>query len=242
MPGSTVKKLVDRVDILRHLVQDVSPIYYPKETLDKNRTSIYAYINEALAASIEDTITLEQRRANDYCPELSNSEIRVNQTAKLWNVGVNRAIPGRCFAMLAVLKEDILRKGIPVGNEIRFTIDRRSTILYNGINYSLEDDIIIRAVKRGSGYLYAANYTGEHSSYESYIQMYESSNSRGEEMVAMICQIYQCRYNIAEKHIVDLIEFTHDGKSFPKKNNIPGLELKSKLTPNTTYKRPEMDN
>lgn len=242
MAGSTVKKLVDRVDILRDLVNVVTPIYYPKETLDKNRTSIYAYINEALAASIEDTVTLEQRRANDYCPELSNSEIRVNQTAKLWNVGVKRAIPGRCFAMLAVLKEDILRKGIAKGNEVQFTIDRRSTILYNGINYSLEDDILIRAVKRGSSYLYAANYTGEHSSYESYIQMFETANSRGEELVAMICQIYQCRYNIAEKHIVDVIEFTHDGKTFDYKNRLAGFEVYYKRSATDSFRKAELDH
>lgn len=242
MPGPTVKKLVDRVDILRDLVNVVSPVYYPKETLDKNRTSIYAYINEALSASIEDTITLEQRRANDYCPELSNSEIRVNQTAKLWNVGVNRAVPGRCFAMLSVLKEDILRKGIVVGNEIRFTIDRRSTIVYNGINYSLEDDILIRAVRRGNGYLYAANYTGEHSSYESYIQMFETANSRGEELVGMICQIYQCRYNISEKHVVDVIEFTYDGKAFDYKDRLAGFEVYYKRSPTDSYRKADLDH
>lgn len=242
MPGPTVKKLVDRVDILRDLVNVVTPIYYPKETLDKNRTSIYAYINEALSASIEDTVTLEQRRANDYCPELSNSEIRVNQTAKLWNVSVNRAVPGRCFAMLTVLKEDIIRKGVHVGNEIQFTIDRRSTIMYNGYNYSLEDDILIRAVKRGSTYLYAANYTGEHSTYESYIQMFETANTRGEDMVGMICQIYQCRYNIQEKHIVDLIEFTYDGKSFDYKNRLAGFEVYYKRSANDTFRKADLDH
>lgn len=240
MPGTTVKKLVDRVDILKDLVNVVSPLYYPKETLDKTRTSIYAYINEALSASIEDTITLEQRRANDYCPELSNSEIRVNQTAKLWEVSVNRAVPGRCFAMLTVLKEDIIRKGVTVGNEIQFTIDRRSTIMYNGYNYSLEDDILIRAVKRGTSYLYAANYTGEHSSYESYIQMFETVNNRGEDMVGMICQIYQCKYTIADKHIVDTVEFTYDGKSFDYKNRLAGFEVYYKRSPNDSFRKAEV--
>lgn len=242
MPGSTVRKLVDRTDILKDLVQVVTPVYFPKEVLDKNRTSVYGYLTEALSQAIEDTITLEQRRANDYCPELSNNEIRVNQTAKLWGVGVNRATPGRCLAMLSVLKEDILRKGIKVRDEIQFTIDRRSTILYGGYNFSLEDDIIIRAVRRGNSYYYAANYTGEHSSYDSYIQMFEDINDQGEALVSMICQIYQCNYVITEHHVTDLIEFTYDGLCFDYERKLAGFEVYYKRTSTDQFRKAELDH
>jgi len=242
MPGKTVRKLVDRVDILKDLVQVVTPVYFPKEALDKNRTSIYGYLTEAMSQAIEDTITLEQRRANDYCPELSNSEIRVNQTAKLWGVGVTRAVPGRCLAMLSVLKEDILRKGVKVRDEIQFTIDRRSTILYGGYNFSLEDDILIRAVKRGNSYYYAANYTGEHSSYDSYIQMFEDTNDQGELLVSMICQIYQCNYTITEMHVTDLLEFTYDGISFDYDYKLAGFEVYYKRSANDQFKKATLDH
>lgn len=242
MARDTVRKLIDRVDIIKDLTEVVTPIYFPKETLDKNRTSIYAWHVEAEAGSIEDTVTLEQRRATDYCPELSTSEIHVNQTAKLRNVPVTRATPGKCFALLGILKSDILAKGVPYGNELRFIIDRRSTILYGGINYSLEDDIIIRAVKRGSSYYYTANYTGEHSSYESYIQMYEHINNQGEQLVAMICQIYQYRCNIQDKHITDLIEFTYDGLYFDYNDKLADFEVYYRKSSTDNYKRLELDH
>ena len=145
------EKLIDRKDIMNDLVNVVTPKYFPENTLDKNRTSIYGYVTEALAKSIEDTVTLEQRRAADYCPELSNSSIHVRETAKIRGVGINAAEPGKCFAIIGILKSDILEKGERYSNEIRFTIDRRSTIIHDGINFSLEDDIIIRAVKRSTG-------------------------------------------------------------------------------------------
>lgn len=242
MPGSTVRKLVDRTDILKDLVQVVTPVYFPKETLDKNRTSVYGYLTEAMAQAIEDTITLEQRRANDYCPELSNNEIRVNQTAKLWGVGVNRAVPGRCLAMLSVLKDDILKKGIKKRDEIQFTIDRRSTIMYGGYNFSLEDDIIIRAVRRGNSYYYTANYTGEHSSYDSYITMFEDTNDQGELLVSMICQIYQCSYVITEQHVTDMIEFTYDGMSFDYERKLAGFEVYYKRSANDQFKKANLDH
>ena len=131
---STVKKLVDRRDIIRDLHENVTPKYYPANTLTANRVSGYGWLIEAEAAAIEDTITLEQHRVNDYSPELSSSEEHVNQVAKLRGVGINRATPGRCFAFMGVLKTDVLNKGIKSGNDIIFRVDRRSSILYNKIN------------------------------------------------------------------------------------------------------------
>ena len=231
------KKLVNRVDILDDLINVVTPKYFPDITLDKNRTSIYGYITEAMANSIEDTITLEQRRAADYCPELSNSAIHVRQTAKIRGVGVNYAQPGRCFAIIGILKSDILDKGTKVGNEIQFLVDRRSTILHDNINFSLEDDILIRAVRKTDRYVYAANYTGEHSNYDSYIQMFEQVNDVGEEMVTMIVQIYQCNYNIQEKVVTDEIQFLYDGIPFDYNNRLADFEVYYKQTSNDTYKR-----
>lgn len=237
-----IRKLVDRRDIMQDIMNNVTPNYFPADTLDKNRTSVYGWLTEATAGSIEDTITLEQNRAADYCPELSSSEIHVNQTAKLRSVPVVRAVPGECYALLGILKSDVLAKGTPVGNEIHFIIDRRSTILYGGVNYSLEDDIIIRAIKRGTGYLYAANYTGEHSSYKSYLQTYEHVNTQGEELVAMIAQIYQYKYNICEKHVTDSMEFLYEGKSFDYHDKLADFEVYYKRTSNDPYTKVATDH
>ena len=110
------RKLINRRDILSDLVDIVLPKYFPENTLDKNRNSILGYITEAMAVSMEDTITLEQRRAADYCPELSTSEIHVRQTAKIRAIEVDYAKPGRCFAIIGVLKSDILTKGESLSN------------------------------------------------------------------------------------------------------------------------------
>lgn len=232
-----VRKLIDRADIINDLVYRITPQYFPQDTLDKARTSIYGWMTESFATAFEDTVVLEQRRAQDYCAELSNNEIHVNQTAKLREVDVERARPGRCFAMLGILKTDIIAKGTPYGNEIRFILDRRSTILYGGVNFSLEDDIIIRAVKRGTGYLYAANYTGEHSSYESYLQVFEATNTYGEEILTLVAQIYQCRYNISEKHVTDALEFQYDGLYFDYDNQLSSFELYYKKSPTDTFRK-----
>ena len=128
------RKLINRKDILNDLVGVILPKYFPEATLDTNRVSILGYLTETMAVSIEDTVTLEQRRAADYCPELSTSEVHVRQTAKIRSIGVDYATPGRAFAIIGVLKSDILNKGERSGkNEIRFTIDRRSIIMHNGI-------------------------------------------------------------------------------------------------------------
>lgn len=233
------RKLINRKDIMEDFINVITPKYYPTETLDKGRTGIYGLFAEAFAKSGEDTVTLEQRRAADYCPELSNSAIHVRQTAKIRGVDIVYAKPGKCFAILGVLKNDILEKGTRVLNEIHFTIDRRSTILHNGINFSLEDDIIIKAVRRSSGYVYAASYTGEHSSYDSYIQMFEETDTLGQELVTMIVQIYQCNYNIQEKVVTDDVEFLYDGIEFDYDNKLAGFEVYYKQTSNDQYKKLE---
>ena len=233
------RKLINRKDILADLVDIVLPKYFPEDTLDKNRTSILGYITEAMAVSMEDTITLEQRRAADYCPELSTSEIHVRQTAKIRSIGVDYAKPGRCFAIIGVLKSDILNKGERfANNEIRFTIDRRSTIMHNGIPFSLEDDIIIRAMQRSSGIVYSATYSGEYASYDSYIQMYEQENDRGQPMVTLVVQIYQFTYKIA----TDEIQFMYDGIEFDYENKLAGFDVYYRKSSNDTYTRVDKDH
>lgn len=230
-------KLIDRKDILSDLVTQIAPKYFPENTLDNNRTSIFGYISEAMAKSIEDTIVLEQRRSADYCPELSDSAVHVRQTAKIRGVDISYAVPGRAFALIGILKDDIINKGTKLANEIRFTIDRRSTILHDGVHFSLEDDIIIRAVRRSKGYVYAASYSGEHSSYDSYIQMFEQTNDLGQEMITMIVQIHQFNYNIQEKCVTDIVEFLYDGISYDYDNKLAGFEVYYKQSANDVYKR-----
>ena len=229
------RKLIDRKDILADYENILTPKYFPNETLDKNRTGIYGFILESLAKALEDTVILEQRRAADYCPELSNSEIRVMQTAKIRGVEVSYATPGQCFAILSLLKSDIINKGTRVGNEVRFTIDRRSTILYHGINFSLEDDIVIRAVQNGTDYVYAVMYSGERASGTSYIQMFEQENAAGQAMVAMVCRIYQYNYNIQDKTVTDDMEFLYDGMPYYYENKLAGFEVFYRKSPLDEY-------
>lgn len=219
------KKLIDRKDILNDLIENITPNYFPNNTLENSRVSIYGYITEALANSIEDTVTLEQRRAADYCPELSNSSVHVRQTAKIRGVTVSRAMPGQAFAIIGILKSDILEKGTASGNQITFTLDRRSTILHNGIPFSLEDDVIIRAVHRADGYIYAASYSGDYAGDSAYIQMFEQENDAGEEMVTMIVRIYQYAYNIQEKVVTDIVEFLYDGLKFDYTDKLAGFNV-----------------
>ena len=153
---------------------------------------------------------------------------------------VSRAEPGKAFAIIGVLKDDILNKGEKINNEIRFVIDRRSSIVHDGIPFSLEDDIIIRAVRRPSGYVYAASYSGEHVTYQSYIQMYEQINDQGQEMVTMLLQIYQCNYNIQEKAVTDAVSFLYDGLAFDYENLLAGFEVYYKRTASEDYKRLEL--
>lgn len=229
------KKLIDRKDVLDDIVNVITPRYFPDITLDKSRVSIYGMFSEINARAIEDTISLEQTRSADYCPELSDSEIRVKQTAKLRDVEVAYAIPGQCFAMIGILKDDILKKGTRVGNEIRFVIDRRSTILYQGVNFSLEDDIIIRAVQVGSTYVYTVMYSGERASNTSYIQMYEQTDTAGQELIAMVCRIYQFNYNIQEKVVTDELAFLYDGIGYDYDNKLAGFEIYYRKSPNDTF-------
>lgn len=221
------KKLIDSKDIIEDLIDVVAPKYFPAETLDTSRTSIMGYLTEAMADSVEDTVTLEQRRAAEYCPELSDSIIHVNQTAKLRGVEVHYAQPGVVYVQLMVLKNDILTKGTPSrnGNEVTFVIDHRSTIVHEGVPYSLDDDIIIRAVKRSGTTIYAASYAGERTVYDSYLQMFDTLNEQEEETISLLVLARQFQYNIEEHVITDPVQFLYDGEPFDYSDKLAGFDV-----------------
>jgi len=221
------KKLIDSKDIIEDLIDVVAPKYFPAETLDTSRTSIMGYLTEAMADSVEDTVTLEQRRAAEYCPELSNSIIHVNQTAKLRGVEVHYAQPGIVYVQLMVLKNDILTKGTPSsnGNEVTFIIDHRSTIVHQGVPYSLDDDIVIRAVKRSGKTIYAASYAGDRTVYDSYLQMFDTLNDQDEETISLLVLARQFQYNIEEHVITDPVQFLYDGEPFDYSDKLAGFDV-----------------
>ena len=137
-------KIIDRRDIVDRIINDIMPQFFDLTNVDKGRVSNLGALVESDAKSIEDTIILEQTRAENYLPELSTNEIQVRQTAQLRNVGITSATPATCYAKISMLKDDIHNKGMIVSStERQFLIDRRSTILNNNIPFSLEDDILI---------------------------------------------------------------------------------------------------
>lgn len=238
------QKLIDRNDILYDLITNIAPQYFDMDSLDQNRTSYFGYLSEADAKAIEDTITLEQRRAVDYCPELSNSEARVRQTAKIRNVTVRRATPARAFAAIGLLKDDIIDKGEQYGKyEKRFTIDRRSTITYEGLAFSLPDDIIIRAITKGSNTIFSASYSGEHQMYDSYLQVYEQTNEEdGSEYLMLTVVLYQYSYNIQEQVVTDAVTFMYDGLTYDYQDMLADFEVYYRKTATDDYTKLDIDH
>ena len=243
------QKLVNRTDILYDLVYNIAPRYFDMDSIDQNRTSYFGYLSEADAKAIEDTITLEQRRSVDYCPELSNSGVRVRQTAKIRGVTVARPTPSRVFAALGILKSDVLEKGERItATETRFIIDRRSSITHDNIPFSLPDDIIIRAVKKASGnIIYSVSYSGEHINYEDtvedYLQVYERTDDEtNSEYLMMTVVLYQYNYNIQELAVTDKVGFIYEGLAYDYDNLLASFEVYYRKTSIDDYKLLDLDH
>ena len=227
---SKKKVLIDRRDVLNDMLTNVAPNYFVNDydALDKNLLSLFGYINDVQARAIEDTLILENSRAQDYCPELSNNEYHVRQTARLRNFPIAQATPATCLAMLHVLKSDILEKGTQIGENIYFTIDRRSEIINNQIHYSLEDDILISAIKNhntDNEYVYTAVYTGNNRQYRTFVQIADAVNESNEDELLISLTIYQQQYNIQELSVTDKMNFLCDGLEYEYDNKLVDFDI-----------------
>ena len=56
----------------------------------------------------------------------------------------------------------------------------------------------------------------------------------------MICKIYQCHYNISDKHITDILEFTYDGMQFEYDNKLASFEVFYKPSSTSEFKKMEL--
>ena len=236
------EKIIDRRDIVDRIINDIMPQFFDLTNVDKGRVSNLGALVESDAKSIEDTIILEQTRAENYLPELSTNEIQVRQTAQLRNVGITSATPATCYAKISMLKDDIHNKGTIVSStERQFLIDRRSTILNNNIPFSLEDDILIREVIRPDGKMvYTANYTGEDRAYDSYIQIFDDINDQNEGIISLVLLVYQRRYNIQEKIVTDELEFLIDGIDFDYENLLCGFDVYYKQSYGSSFTKADV--
>lgn len=237
-----IEKIIDFRDALSTLVNDIAPKYFSTD-VTQNRVSTFGYVTEALAHAWSDSIILEQNRSEDYCPELSSNEIHVRQTAKLREVGVNHATPFSAYATLYIKKSDIIEKGITATDRSKsFTIDRRSTIVSNAITYSFEHDIVVKAnPKTSGGYVFSASYVAGNDADNSYIQMFEDYDDFGEEVVALLLRCRQIEYNIQEKVVTDILQFTYEGLSFDYNNLLAGFEVFYCLPNSSNYKQLETE-
>lgn len=232
-----VEKIVDQRDALNTIINRIAPKYFSSD-VDKNRVSTFGYVTESLAHAWADSVILEQNRAEDYCPELSSNEVHVRQTARLREVGVYNASPYTTYAAIFVTKEDIIEKGTQLSDRSRtFTIDKRSTIMSNGVPYTFESDIIIRAIPRSNGtYVFSATYAATNTSDSSYIQLFEDMTDLGVEVVALILKCRQVSYNIQEKVVTDILQFTYEGLPFDYDNYLAGFTVSYCLPNSSEYK------
>ena len=224
------KVLMDRRDVLNDILTNVAPRYFVDdfENLDKNILSIFGNIQDTEARAIEDTLILENNRAEDYCPELSTNEYHVRQTARLRNIPITMATPATAVGVLRILKADILEKGTTIGNDIYFTIDRRSEIINNNVHFGLEDDILIRAMRTSnvaSSYVYTAVYTGTDRQYRTFVQLADSVNAYNEEELLIYITLYQHEYNIQERTVVDEMAFQCDGIDYEYNNSLVDFDI-----------------
>lgn len=232
----STEKIVDERDALDTIINQIAPKYFASD-IDKNRISTFGYVSEALAHAWADSIILEQNRAEDYCPELSSNEVHVRQTARLREVGILNASPFTTYAALYITKEDIIEKGTQLSDRSRtFIIDKRSTIMSNGVPYTFESDIIIRATPRNNGqYVFSATYAATNISDSSYIQLFEDKTDLGVDVVALILKCRQVSYNIQEKVVTDILQFTYEGLPFDYDNYLAGFTVSYCLPNSSEY-------
>lgn len=237
-----IEKIVDQRDALDTIVNTIAPKYFSSDT-DKNRVSTFGYVTEALAHAWADSIILEQNRAEDYCPELSSNEVHVRQTAKLREIGVYDAVPYTAFAILYITKADIIEKGEQLSDRSRtFKIDKRSTIMSNGIPYTFESDIIVRAIPRSTGdYVFSATYSATNTNDSSYIQVFEDKSDLGVDVIALILKCRQVSYNIQERVVTDILQFTYEGLTYDYDNYLAGFDVSYCLPNSSEYKALEKE-
>lgn len=231
------KRIIDHKTIMDDLVNNIAPIYFNLSDTTKYRASIFGLQMDWNARATEDTVLLEQKRAEDYCPELSSNEIHVRQTARIRNIPINNAKPATCYAQISILKDDIHNKGTVIStSERQFIIDKRSTIVNNGISFSLESDILIREIMRKNGsYVYTANYIGDELEYQTYIQVFDDINEEHEDVITLVVIIYQRNYNIQEKVVTNELEFLIDGIEFDYDNLLAGFDVYYKRSNESSF-------
>jgi hypothetical protein len=218
----------------KNILEDILAVStkYLSGDIDKNRVSTFGHLNESLALSIDDSVQLANYRGSNNIIELSNDEEKVRSVAKIRNIEVVKPTASKLAVVLLLRKEDILANGIKDGLNYTFILDKRSTLLVNDITFSLQFDIVIRAIYSSGKYIYIANYVGDTDN--EHVVIYNMTLSTGEVRLALFLKMEQIKYRTEERIIVDMNQFTYEGISFDHEK-ISDFDIYYKSSGSQTY-------
>lgn len=201
---------VSNKDVIQELL-GISTKYLGTD-IDSNRLSTFGYLTETMANSIEDSIHLSNLRGTNNLIELSKDSEKIRAVAKIRNIPEVKATPAKMGVVLLLRKEDIIANGIKDRLDYTFILDKRSVLKVNDVDFSLINNIVIRAIYHKNKYIFIANYVGE--TYNEHVVIYNTKLKNGETRLALIVRMEQVTYRTEESVIVDMAQFTYEGMDF----------------------------
>jgi len=224
--------------VLDDLVNNIATDYLSPD-ISKNLTSTFGHINMALAKSIRDSGTLAENRALDDVIELSTNEEKLRAAAKIRGISIDYNTPSSAVFGIILRISDILNSP-KVNDEYQVYIDRKSMFTVNELNFSLNDDLLLRLRKLDdSEYRYTVSFVGGNEE-NVYLQTSIMQLDDGSEGIAIFVRAFQYAYKDAINMITDAVEFTYNGIGFDYDDKLAGFKVEYRSNTTEDFKEADL--
>lgn len=205
--------------------------------IDVNLLSGFGWLATAMSSTINNTYQMARWRAKNSIVELSDDFVNMKTVANIKGISVRLATQADAGFLMMIKVKDILERGEIVGvNTKKITINKLSSISCNGIKFSLTADLDIEVSKFNNSNVIAVSQMNMTTNELAYIKTQYFTDSDGDSAFGITLMCEQINYNVAQKNINDITEFTYSGIPFYYDNFMCNLKIEYRKSSTDSFK------
>lgn len=136
------------------------PKYFDGEDISDLNVGLAGYVTELISDGLEDTFNTASALHNEMYPNRAKLPSSIMSYGSIFQISNGICNPASCDFLLILNEEYIIKNFEVINGQNLFYIDKDTQILVEDIVFSLDYDIVIKAVWKeiSKGYIYSAQY------------------------------------------------------------------------------------
>lgn len=239
IPESVTRDYIDNFSIKEMATTDLVPKYFEGFDVSNLNVGLLGYVTELISDGLEDTFNSVSTLHEEMFSNRAKFPSSILSHAAIFQLSNGMATAATCDFILIMNESYVIKNLQNENGTLSFYIDKDTKILVEDIIFTLDYDIVIRAMKRevANGYIYSAQYVIDefNNSISNITTPYININKSANGMLTLKVTCHQCQRVTQYETIVNNTKINLPSFDFSFENQLAGFDIFYKAPTDAGY-------